>query len=82
MDPRKVAKPEQEEEMTPQETHTFSKSIVEKLIQTEFDSIPEMYRIILTDAMKAERDQCHQATSKRTEDLKITYCESHPGFTA
>lgn len=55
--------------MTHQENYTFSKTFVDELIESGFDGIPEMFRIIMNNAMKAERDQYLQADKyERTED--------------
>jgi transposase-like protein len=55
--------------MTHQENYTFSKTFVDELIEAGFDGIPEMFRIIMNNAMKAERDQFLQANRyERTED--------------
>jgi transposase-like protein len=55
--------------MAHQEDYTFSKTFVDELIESGFDGIPEMFRIIMNNAMKAERDQFLQADKyERTED--------------
>lgn len=55
--------------MTHQEDYTFSKTFIDELIEAGFDGIPEMFRIIMNNAMKAERDQYLQADKyERTED--------------
>jgi putative transposase len=55
--------------MTHQENYTFSKDFVEELIDAGFDGIPEMFRIMMNNAMKAEREQYLQANKyERTED--------------
>jgi len=55
--------------MTHLENYTFSKTFVDELIESGFDGIPEMFRIIMNNAMKAERDQFLQADKyERTED--------------
>jgi putative transposase len=55
--------------MTHQENYTFSKTFVDELIESGFDGIPEMFRIIMNNAMKSERDQFLQADKyERTED--------------
>ncbi len=55
--------------MTHQENYTFSKTFVDELIESGFDGIPEMFRIIMNNAMKAERNQFLQANKyERTED--------------
>jgi transposase-like protein len=55
--------------MTHQDNYTFSKTFVDELIESGFDGIPEMFRIIMNNAMKAERDQFLQADKyERTED--------------
>jgi len=55
--------------MTHQENYTFSKTFVDELIESGFDGIPEMFRIMMNNAMKAERDHYLQAGKyERTED--------------
>ena len=56
--------------MTHQENYTFSKTfVIEELTQNGFDGIPEIFRVIMNNAMKAERDQFLQADKyERTED--------------
>jgi len=55
--------------MTHQENYTFSKTFVDELIKAGFDGIPEMFRLIMNNAMKAERDQFLRADKyERTED--------------
>jgi hypothetical protein len=55
--------------MTHQEDYTFSKTFVDELILADFDGIHEMFKIIINNAIKAERDQYHQANKyERLED--------------
>lgn len=55
--------------MTHQNDYTFSQNFIDELIEIGFNGIPEMFRIIMNNAMKAERDQYLQANKyERTED--------------
>ena len=55
--------------MTHQDNYTFSKNFIDELIDVGFEGIPEMFRIIMNNAMKAEREQYLQANKyERTED--------------
>jgi len=55
--------------VTHQENYTFSKTFIDELIEAGFDGIPEMFRVIMNNAMKTERDQFLQANKyERTED--------------
>ena len=55
--------------MTHQENYTFTKNFIDELIEAGFDGIPEMFRTIMNNAMKAEGDQFLQANRyERTED--------------
>ncbi len=55
--------------MTHQNNYTFSRDFIDELIANGFDGIPEMFRIIMNNAMKAEREQYLQADKyERTED--------------
>lgn len=55
--------------MTHQDNYTFSKNFIDELIDVGFDGIPEMFRVIMNNAMKAEREQYLQADKyERTED--------------
>jgi len=55
--------------MTHQNNYTFSQDCIDELIVNGFDGIPEMFRIIMNNAMKAEREQYLQANKyERTED--------------
>lgn len=55
--------------MTHQNNYTFSKSFIDELIANGFEGIPEMFRIIMNNAMKVERERYLQAHKyERTED--------------
>jgi transposase-like protein len=63
--------------MTHQENYTFSKNFVDELIEAGFDGIPEMFRIIMNNAMKAEREQFLQANRYERTDDRLGYANGY-----
>jgi transposase-like protein len=63
--------------MTHQENYTFSKTFVDELIESGFDGIPEMFRIIMNNAMKAERDQYLQANKYERTEERLGYANGY-----
>jgi transposase-like protein len=62
-----VTKPEKENKMTHQNDYTFAEELAEK----GFDAFPEMMRILINQAMQAERSKYLQADEyERTEERK------------
>jgi transposase-like protein len=55
--------------MTHEDNYTFSKNFIDELIDVGFEGMPEMFKIIMNNAMKAERETYLQANKyERTED--------------
>ena len=67
--------------MTHQENYTFSKTFVDELIEAGFDGIPEMFRIIMNNAMKAERDQFLQADKYERTEERLGYANGYKSKT-
>lgn len=63
--------------MTHQENYTFSKTFVDELSEAGFDGIPEMFRIIMNNAMKAERDQFLQANKYERTEERLGYANGY-----
>jgi len=63
--------------MTHQNNYTFSKDFIDELIGIGFDGIPEMFRIIMNNAMKAEREQYLQASNYERTGDRLGYANGY-----
>lgn len=63
--------------MTHQNNYTFSKDFIDELIGIGFDGIPEMFRIIMNNAMKAEREQYLHASNYERTGERLGYANGY-----
>ncbi len=63
--------------MTHQNNYTFSKDFIDELIGNGLDGIPEMFRIIMNNAMKAEREQYLQASNYERTGDRLGYANGY-----
>ena len=63
--------------MTHQNNYTFSKDFIDELMSIGFDGIPEMFRIIMNSAMKAEREQYLQAGNYERTGDRLGYANGY-----
>jgi transposase-like protein len=63
--------------MTHQDNYTFRKNFIDELIDVGFEGMPEMFKIIMNNAMKAERETYLKANKyERTED-RLRYANGY-----
>jgi len=63
--------------MTHQDNYTFSKNFIDELIDVGFEGMPEMFRIIMNKAMKAEREQYLQANNYERTEERLGYANGY-----
>ncbi len=63
--------------MTHQNNYTFSQDFIDELIDTGFDGMSEIYRILYNDAMKAEREKFLQADKYERTENRIGYANGY-----